>query len=637
MTLPPDSPEAAPPAATEQRLREEVTRARRQLVEAIEAISEGFVLYDAEDRLVLFNARYKRDYSFTPDLLVPGIRYEDILRAGMDRGLVPRGTAPEDWFAQRLADHREPGPPRLIQRPDGRWVRMTEYRTQEGGIVGIRTDVTAIMERERALSDARDAASEVREQLREAIEAMDDGLVLYDPQDRLVLWNSFYKDRLDLTPDLLEVGRTYEERFRAACERGTFRAPPGRLEEFVAERVHAHRELRHGFEYMRSDGMRIRVNEYRTRNGGIVAIHSDVTAEHARQRALRQSRRLLRAVIDSVPAIINVKDRESRYVLMNRFQGEVYGIDPAEAVGKTSVDLVGPDYGGTSRAMDIQVVTTGQPLPFTERDFVDVRGRAHTWFTAKMPLKDEQGLVQNVVTVALDITMLKTTERARANLARYFPPNMITTLAAEDDPFGPARSESVAVLFADIIGFTHLCEELPPAHLFDTLRQFQRRLGQHVFDCQGTLDKYTGDGMMATFGTPRPGPQDATNALRCAVALQRELRSWNAERYEAGEREIQIGVGVHYGPALLGNIGDERRLEFAVVGDTVNVASRLEKLGRLLETQIVVSEALMARVRAESPGGEAAARGFLRRGEQSLAGREAPVEVWTACLSDLPE
>jgi adenylate cyclase len=312
---------------------------------------------------------------------------------------------------------------------------------------------------------------------------------------------------------------------------------------------------------------------------------------------------------------------------VNRAHGEVWGT-PEQAIGKTSFDLVGGRYGVLSRQLDLQVIESGEQLPFAERELVDIAGRPRTWFTAKMPLKDTAGEVANVVTVALDITRLKETERARANLSRYFAPNMVELLAASDEPFGPARSQDIAVLFVDIVGFTRLCSEAPPEQVFALLREFLKRMATCVFECAGTLDKYTGDGMMATFGTPEPGERDATRALRCAHAMRRAMAAWNEALCAAGRDPITIAIGAQYGPALLGNLGSERRLDFGVVGDTANVANRLEKLARPLRAELVVGEALVDRVRDESGADAPELAGLVRLGPKRLRGRAAPVPVW---------
>ncbi len=220
-------------------------------------------------------------------------------------------------------------------------------------------------------------------------------------------------------------------------------------------------------------------------------------------------------------------------------------------------------------------------------------------------------------------------ERARANLARYFAPSLVETLAGTDEPFGPPREQAVAVLFADIIGFTRLCASEPPERIFALLRQFHGRMAQEVFAAGGTLDKFIGDGLMATFGTPARSALDATNALRCARAMVAATRHLNAERWRAGATEIGIAIGVHYGPALLGNIGDERRLEFATIGDTVNLANRLEGLARSLDASVVVSDVLVAAIKAENPDAAAEIADLRPHPAQSVRGLDQPMPIWT--------
>ena len=214
----------------------------------------------------------------------------------------------------------------------------------------------------------------------------------------------------------------------------------------------------------------------------------------------------------------------------------------------------------------------------------------------------------------------------RANLARYFSPNMVEELSQSEEAFRKVRTQAVSVLFVDIVGFTRLSENLESATLIETLRQFHGRMAQAVFDNYGTVDKYIGDALMATFGTPYPGPKDASNALNCAQSMAQSVAAWNEERQAAGLDPIRIGIGAHYGPVVLGDIGSETTLEFAVLGDTVNVASRLEGLTRDLSAMIVVSQALYEQARLE--GFEAAALEAFAPGEaQKLRNRAEPLGV----------
>ncbi len=225
-------------------------------------------------------------------------------------------------------------------------------------------------------------------------------------------------------------------------------------------------------------------------------------------------------------------------------------------------------------------------------------------------------------------------EHAKANLSRYFAPSLVETLANTDEPFGPAREQDVAVLFADIIGFTALSAQQTPKSVFNLLRDVLSRLAVEVFANGGTLDKYIGDGLMATFGTPDTGDHDATNALRGALAMQRAVARENRRLTGGIGENLRIAVGIHYGPVLLGNIGEERRLEFAVIGDTVNVASRLEELARPLDAAIVVSDELVEAVKKENAGGLSELDLLNNRDVMELRGRDGGLVVWT--VDDVP-
>ncbi|NUB11958.1 PAS domain-containing protein [Azospirillum brasilense] len=134
-------------------------RAHHLLSDAIECITEGFVLYDAQDRLVLCNGRYRELFSANTDLITPGARFEEVLRGGVERGVyqVPDGDL-DGWIERRLEQHRRAGAPMEVQLHDGRWIRIEEWRTHEGGTVGIRADITDLKTREAELSVTRDEA-----------------------------------------------------------------------------------------------------------------------------------------------------------------------------------------------------------------------------------------------------------------------------------------------------------------------------------------------------------------------------------------------------------------------------------------------------------------------------------------------
>ena len=173
-------------------------------------------------------------------------------------------------------------------------------------------------------------------------------------------------------------------------------------------------------------------------------------------------------------------------------------------------------------------------------------------------------------------------ERARGNLARYFSPKVVDTLAERDEPLGRVRRQAVGVLFADLVGFTTMAEEMTPEEVMALLRDFHGRMEEEVFRHGGCLEKFIGDALLATFGVPDPGPRDATDTLACARGMLAALEAWNRERVAAGLPALRMGLGLHYGPVVAGDIGSRRSMAFATVGDTTNVTSRLQALTREL-------------------------------------------------------
>jgi adenylate cyclase len=228
-------------------------------------------------------------------------------------------------------------------------------------------------------------------------------------------------------------------------------------------------------------------------------------------------------------------------------------------------------------------------------------------------------------------------ERARSNLSRYFSPNIVEMLAAQDEPLGAVRRQTVAVLFVDIVGFTRMAERLAPEAVVTMLRRFHERMTAQIFACGGTVEKYIGDEIFAVFGLPTPTPEDAANALRCAGLMTAALAAWNIERTAEGDQKLAIGIGLNYGPAVIGDVGSEHSMSFTVIGDTVNTASRLQGLTRGLGTPLVVGDALVGAVAAMPQGAAADGAAELLasledRGEQALRGRSGAVRIWTRRL-----
>lgn len=211
-------------------------------------------------------------------------------------------------------------------------------------------------------------------------------------------------------------------------------------------------------------------------------------------------------------------------------------------------------------------------------------------------------------------------EVQNTQLGRYFSPGVLKSIK-DDDSIFQARKADVAVMFTDIRDFTAMSENLSPVMIVKLLREYHTRMVEIIYSYGGTIDKFLGDGIMVTFGTPAESPDDCSRALNCALDMNSMLESWNIERRSVGCSAIRQGIGLHYGEAVTGNIGSEDRLEYTVIGDTVNLASRIE--GKCRETGISL---LMSDVFSEMIRGE-----FLFREVDvvTVKGKAEPVRLLT--------
>ena len=260
------------------------------------------------------------------------------------------------------------------------------------------------------------------------------------------------------------------------------------------------------------------------------------------------------------------------------------------------------------------------------------------------PLKNTVGQITHFVAVQRDVTArieaekriaeaqaaARESDRKKANLARYFSPAMVETLAQTDHPLGPVRRQEIAVLFVDIVGFVAMSESLPPERVVALLRSFYRRMARIVFKQSGSIENFSGDSLMALFGIPTPTGREATHALHCALDMRDELALWNAKRAALGRSEIEIGISADYGMVVLGDIGTHESMTFTAIGNTVNSANRMQELCRRLKSRVVVSQDLIERATQESGPQLPALAHLSQAGQHSLRGVSQPIPVWTS-------
>lgn len=271
----------------------EASRSRQQLLDAIEAIPDGFVLFDKEDRLVLCNSTYKRMYPKIADHIEVGATLEEIVRASFSQSSKNDPSlsteAVEKLVRQRVGKHRQLDGAFERKLTDvGRWVRSTDSRTSDGSIVGIRTDVTERKLAEEALQLSEAEASRLRQQLLDAIEAIEDAFVLFDADDRLVVCNGVYRSLYPGVEDRIVPGVTFEDLVRLRVQKVGDSSQPSTAEEkevLIQKRLEEHRNPGSVREHQRVDGRWMRVSEHRMSDGSIVAIRADIT--HLKNRELQ--------------------------------------------------------------------------------------------------------------------------------------------------------------------------------------------------------------------------------------------------------------------------------------------------------------------------------------------------------------
>ncbi len=211
----------------------------------------------------------------------------------------------------------------------------------------------------------------------------------------------------------------------------------------------------------------------------------------------------------------------------------------------------------------------------------------------------------------------------------YVPKTLVLRLMASGGSSVQSAERQVTVLFTDIVDFTHIGSRLPPAQLAAFLNEHFTVLAEEIEAEEGTVDKYIGDSIMAFWGAPLDQPDHAARACRAAQGIARRLRAENARRRTTGEAPLGLRVGIHSGLAVVGNIGAPSRVNYTLIGDTVNSAQRLEALGKQVSPDADVVVLLSADTRAALDGAGLAAE---RLGGFDLRGRAEPLDVYRLSL-----
>ncbi len=363
---------------------EDLRESRQRLVDAIESISEGFALYDGEDRLVLCNNNYLDFYGGLTDLAEPGASFEEICRAAVARGIIQfEETDAEAWIQWRLANHRNPDTPHMQKLADGRWVRITERKTADGWSVAVFSDLTELKAREAELAE-KSAVLEA------TLDNMSQGIAMIDDDLNVIALNTRFLEIHDIPGDRLKLGKPWEDVLRYTSERGEFGDED--VEAAVQRRLRV-AESGEPFlhERTRADGTVLEVVGKPVEGGGLVMAYSDITERKQAENSLRDSESLKRAILESaIDCVISINET-GEIVEFNHAAEQTFGYRREEVLGQSMAELMIPEgeraahYAGVARFLE-----SGQGKLMGQRIERPAMRRDGTSFPAEIAITSSQ-------------------------------------------------------------------------------------------------------------------------------------------------------------------------------------------------------------------------------------------------------
>lgn len=323
---------------------------------------------------------------------------------------------------------------------------------------------------------------------------------------------------------------------------------------------------------------------------------------------------LMDNVLSSIASGVITANVHEQITLCNRAAESILGQSTSELVGHRLGEAM-PSLAGELQPHLTAVRESDKPVVGLEIIHQHPQRGALDWRLNLSPLKDADQSTQGVAIVLDDLTERKKLEAQRRLLDRMVSPAVIDQIDPDGLQLGGQRTE-VTILFADIRGFTSFSEQQSPEELVAVLNRYLAAGAEAVLAQEGTVDKFLGDAVMAWFNAPLPQPDHTLRAVRAALELKTAIQKLHAEL--PPEAHLSFGVGIHYGEAVLGWIGTEKRLEYTAIGDSVNTAKRIQE--NAAKGQILISRAAYEHVK-----GQVKAQPYL---PMKVKGKTEPVEVW---------
>lgn len=316
-----------------------------------------------------------------------------------------------------------------------------------------------------------------------------------------------------------------------------------------------------------------------------------------------ENARLFEAVLDARNYSENILQSLSNGVITLDLQRRVTKANPAalRILEKSADDNLGTAFAELFAEQNVWILNA--------LDKVDKFGHAQVARDADVQMSDNKVVHVNLnieplvdikkrpIGYMLFIEDITSEKRVKSTMARYMSRELSERLLESKESILGGQTQEVSILFTDIQDFTGLTENIGAQATVALLNEYFSEMADIVFKHGGILDKYIGDAIMALFGTPFAGPEDADNAVSTAVEMIRAIRNFNRRRQLEGRNPIGIRLGISTGDVVAGNIGSPRRMDYTVIGHNVNVAARMESANSFYGTEIIITDSTLQRLR----------------------------------------
>ncbi len=331
--------------------------------------------------------------------------------------------------------------------------------------------------------------------------------------------------------------------------------------------------------------------------------------------AVNEARKYSDGILTSMSNGVITIGKEHQIEKVNRATVEIWGFAEEDYLGSDVADILGEENKWLLEELR-DSNEDSEPRNFVDVDVQTISGVKKALNISIVPLADDENDLGQLL-VLEDITQEK---RLKGTMSRFMTKEIADKILESGEDSLSGAKVTASILFADLRGFTSLTENLGAQETVSMLNEYFGYMTDSVFGSRGVLDKFIGDSVMAVFGAPTKGEQYTDNAISCSIDMMESLVLLNRIRAERSEEPLGVSIGIATGEVVAGTIGSSKRMEYTVVGDSVNLASRLEGVTRVYGVDIVVSDETLTGLKSR----------YMHRELDLIRvkGREAPVSIF---------